>query len=289
MITFSRIGEYGRLGNQLFQYAILLSVGAEKKYDIKLPNIKYKIHHGQKCMLNCFNISAKPLDGNDIIKYSYFEKSNENFTYNPNIFDVPDNTDILGFFQNYQYYKKYENLIIKELTPKRKIIEYNKDVLDKIKSKYPDYKIISIHLRRGDSDLDMYGNDNKLSVDSNWYKYFIQAKEYYKNEKCKFLIFTGGNRIDDNPHSDYHWCKNNLIGNEYIYTDSEFNNSTINDFTLMYLCDGQILSPISSFSWWVGFLNKHKDKTTIAPKKYYFLKKSMTDGFYPDNFILFDN
>ena len=50
MITFSKLGEYGRLGNQLFQYSILYSVGTENGYDYMIPNIDDKVWHGQKCL-----------------------------------------------------------------------------------------------------------------------------------------------------------------------------------------------------------------------------------------------
>lgn len=283
MITFTKLGEYGRLGNQLFQYAILLVIGAEKGYQIKIPMLDNKYHHGQKCLLPQFNISAKILNSKDVIQHTYQEKNGYNFSYCPDVFNIQDNTNVIGFFQNYQYYKKYEDLIIKELTPNNQIIERNQITLNKIKEHYPNHQIVSLHIRRGDSKLSMYGN-NMLDVNSKWFKYFSAAKKIFEGKKCKFLIFTGGNRYNDNPDSDYAWCKNNLIGDEYIY--AEHNNSTINDFTLMYLSDAHILSPISTLSWWVGFLNKKNNKITIAPEKYYFLDSKMDDGFYPDNFIL---
>lgn len=276
MITFSRIGEYGRLGNQLFQYAILLAVGKERNYEIKIPPTNNRYWHGQKCLLNNFNISAKELT-TDIIRYSYVENKADEFKYNPAIFNIQDNTDIFGFFQNHQYYEKHEDLIIKELTPKDEIIERNKISLTKIREKYPDYQIVSLHIRRGDSNHNMFTNGK-------WFKYFGEAKKIFGDKKCKFLVFTGGNRIDDRPDSDYVWCKNNLIGNEFIYTDGE--NSTINDFTLMYLCDAHILSPTSTLSWWVGFLNKHNEKTIVAPELYFQLDIKLDDRFYPNNFIL---
>jgi len=286
MITFLNLGSFGRFGNQLFQYAILRVLGYEKKYEIKIPNLNDKHWHGQRCLLDNLNIKANKLTDNDTILHHYIENELDYFKYNPNIFNINDHTNIHGYFQNYQYYKKYEDLLIEELTPKQEIIDYNNNVLNKIKEQYKDYQIISLHIRRGDTDLTMYGNDlNKLDINSRWYQYFIKAKEYFKNKQTKFLIFTGGNRVNDNPSLDYIWCKNNFIGEEFIFPNH--NNSTINDFTLMCLCDGHILSPISSLSWWVGFLNKkNNDKIIVAPEKYYFLDKKMDDGFYPDNFIL---
>ena len=38
MITFAQLGRYGRLGNQLFQYAMLKSVSLATGYEMKIPN-----------------------------------------------------------------------------------------------------------------------------------------------------------------------------------------------------------------------------------------------------------
>ena len=56
MITFLELGRYGRLGNQLFQYAMLKSVSLARGYEIKVPNLDEQEWHGQKCLLNMFNI-----------------------------------------------------------------------------------------------------------------------------------------------------------------------------------------------------------------------------------------
>ena len=38
MITFYELGNNGRLGNQLFQYAALKGLSTKREYDIKIPN-----------------------------------------------------------------------------------------------------------------------------------------------------------------------------------------------------------------------------------------------------------
>ena len=273
MITFGNLGQMGRLGNQLFQYAILLAVGAKNNYEVRIPKIKNRVWHGQKCLLDNFNITAKEFEG---VLPTYSEKKEDWFKYNPDVFNIPDNTNISGFFQNYQYYKDFENIIKRELTPKKNIIERNQKILSGIKGKHPGYMIVSLHLRRGDTDLGMYGGD-KLDMKSRWGVFWGDAQKLFS--KCKFLVFTGGNRSNSTV-SDYEWCKKNLNSEEYIYAGS---NSTIDDFTLMTLCDAHVLSPVSSLSWWVGFLS---DSKVVAPKKYLFLDKEVEEGFYPPDFIL---
>jgi Glycosyl transferase family 11 len=278
MITFSRLGTYGRLGNQLFQYAILLAVGAKNKYEVKIPSLDDKEWHGQKCLLKNFNITAKTLDSNDVIEHHYIETEHSNCSYDLAVFDVLNNTDLFGYFGDFRYLREYENIISKELSIKEDIFEKNKQQFLKIKEKHNEYLIVSLHIRRGDTSLDMY--DKK---DSPWQTYFSNARRIFENKKCKFLVFTGGAHSNNNE-SDYTWCKKNLIGEEFIYCEN--NNGAVDDFALMCLCDAHILSASSTLSWWVGFLDKKNNKITVAPEKYWFLTKSMPEGFYPNNFIL---
>ena len=37
MITFTNLGHYGRLGNQMFQYATLYSIAKKNNYDFVIP------------------------------------------------------------------------------------------------------------------------------------------------------------------------------------------------------------------------------------------------------------
>jgi hypothetical protein len=294
MITFSNLGAFGRLGNQLFQYAILLSVGAENDYEVKIPKLDDKEWHGQKCLLKNFNIKAKTLDCNDVIKYFYneLERSKGLYDptvglYDPTVFNVPDNSDLFGYFGDYRYLKKHEDLIINEMSLKENILEKNRKRFFEIKQKYADCLIISLHIRRGDTALDMYSKKETLEIldiNSPWQIYFSNARKMFDNKKCKFLVFTGGSHSNNNE-LDYIWCKRNLKGDEFIYCDDNIDNP-IDDFAMMYLCDAHILSASSTLSWWVGFLDKKNDKITIAPEKYWFLTKAMHEGFYPDNFIL---
>ena len=284
MITFTKLGEHGRLGNQLFQYAIIFVIGKKLTYDIKIPDYTKKTHHGQKSLLGCFNLSADFLNSNDKIEHVFLEPDNKNLTYLNEVFFIQDNTDFFGFFQNSLYYNEYKNDLIKEFKLKDVIIERNKKIFFNLKNKYRGYDIVSLHLRRGDTNLDIYGNDGVYNKDSKWGLFFKEAKKEFKNKKVKFLLFTGGKRYDENPMSEYEWCRKNFIGDEYIFLNDK--RTTIDDFCLMQLCDHSILSPTSTFGWWVGFLNNDPNKKIIVPKKYLFLEEEPPPGFYPNNFIL---
>ena len=77
MITFSKLGRMGRLGNQLFQYAMLKSVSLETGYEIKIPNPDNIVFHNQHCYLNKFNINCDYLTDKDLrsISHTFVEPS----------------------------------------------------------------------------------------------------------------------------------------------------------------------------------------------------------------------
>ena len=72
MITFYQLGMLGRLGNQLFQYAALRSLGLQNGYETKIPNPRDREWHGQHCLLNNFNIKSSYLQQEDFLKLKKF-------------------------------------------------------------------------------------------------------------------------------------------------------------------------------------------------------------------------
>jgi hypothetical protein len=274
MITNTKIGNYGRLGNQLFQYAILIVLREKFGYEIKLPNLEDKKWHGQKCLLNNFNINYKIITQSDKIEHTFEEKKK----YDLDVFNIKDNTNITGYYGDNRYLIGYENIIIEELTPKDSFMMEAKNIVNEIKNKNKDYKIISLHVRRGDTDLSIY--EGKLE-ESTWGKYLHECKKIF-GVNCKFLVFTGGNR-NDNTSEDYNWCRENLLGEDYLFLEE---NSTMIDFCCMLNCDGHVLAPTSTLSWWVGFLNQNRNKKIVAPRLYKFMSKEPEKGFYPEKFIL---
>ena len=80
MITFSKLGKLGRLGNQLFQYAAIRGLSIKNSYEFKIPKV-VKNFHGQEYLLNNFSIPEDkfsyltfPLS---LINKKYKEKSAE--------------------------------------------------------------------------------------------------------------------------------------------------------------------------------------------------------------------
>ena len=223
MITFSRLGNYGRLGNQMFQYASIIGIAKKNNFDYCFPLTGTEIS-------KWFNLTAK----DESVRKKQVELYK--FSFEPKMFQLPDNLDYCGYFQTEKYFEHCEDFIRKEYSFKEEVTE----VVDKWFTEQEEY--ISIHVRRGDY-LDISDVHPIVSLD--WYH---DAMDHFPDKK--FLIFS------DDPV----WCTDNFK-NEKV---SPFTNVG-EDMYAMTKCKGHIIAN-SSFSWWGAWLGKNK---TIAPKTWF--------------------
>lgn len=194
MITFNSFGKFGRLGNQLFQYAALRSLGLKNQCEIGLPSFDQINHHGQLDVIKNFNIPSNFFNKTSLIRKLTYKKYIEPEKIDKNFYYLKDKTDIKGYFQSIFYFKDIIDIIIKELTPKNSFLLKANENLKKIKNKYKSYEIVSLHLRRGDNvDLSINGNSlallksfgksNELDPKSFFGKYISNAKSILKKKK----------------------------------------------------------------------------------------------------------
>lgn len=264
MITHKSIGYSGRLGNQMFQYAVLKAVSLKNGYECVLPNhlkvkpdglfdftnnkwVEYKLDLLEGFNLNCKIENIHP-------KNEYIEKE---FNFDPNVFNVNDNTSIDGYYQSYKYFKNYEDVIKNEF-------QFKPEIFQKCKSKIVNYpNSVAIHIRRGD-----YVKHPNFWVVTP--EYLEKALQFFDDEEYTFLIFS----------DDIEWCKE-IFPEEVIFIQ---NNSQFEDLCLMSLCKHNIISN-STFSWWGAWLNSNPYKKVIAPKNWFIPAKPLTD-LYPENWIV---
>jgi hypothetical protein len=258
MITFSKIGNYGRLGNQMFQYAASKSAALNCNTIFALPTESHELS-------NFFNLDCKFYSLNQNINLINKMKtySETIFEYDSRFENISDNTSLEGYFQSEKYFKKYENIIRKDLTFKKEILDIVEPYISDLNK---ENNLVSVHIRRGD-----YVNLQQYHP--------LCTIEYYKNAMLKFtnhkfLIFS----------DDIQWCKNNF-GNENNIIYSELN-SHIQDMCGMSLCSHNIIAN-SSFSWWGAWLNDNPNKIVIAPQKWFgeSYRDKNTKDIYCDNWI----
>ena len=292
MITFLKLGTHGRLGNQLFQYAALKSLGLKNNYTVKIPNPKSSHWHGQDCLLDNFNLECEYLEEKDLktIEHIYHEPNVD--VFDTNFWSIPNNTTLHGFFQSTKYFTEFEKQIRKELTLNEKFLEPAKKYIKELKEKNNNKEVVSIHFRRGDhtdgtagTDITKYyDKDGNMGSNTICGRYVNEGMSHFDKDKHIFLLFAGGSRSSDDTKEDVNWLKNNLKGSNFYYSE---NRTTLEDFALIQSCDHNIMSHCSSFSWWAAYLNNNPNKKVIAPIDY--LMEAGTwvrEAFYPKNFIL---
>ena len=291
MVTFYRLGRLGRLGNQLFQYAALKSIALETGRVPKIPFLDGVEWHGQECQLKHFSLECQYLTDTDLKNIEHQYHAPDHTKFFSDVFTIPNNTDIVGYFQNYQYFSKYAPQIRREFTLDASIQQAASHYINGIRSKgNSKSKIVSVHMRRGDNTdgqnpdmVNFYGTGDVLTSSSEVGQYFYQALHTFKDMDIKFLVFSGGSRKVGNQ-TDIEWCKTNFFGDNVYYSEG---NSDILDFEIMRQCDHNIACHMTSFGWWAAFLNDNPDKIVVAPRNYTIPDDHRQDhGFYPPNWRL---
>jgi hypothetical protein len=246
MISNNSIGNLGRLGNQMFQYASLRGIASKFNYEYCLPPSSFVGTRDPNCARSDFNIFQcfkLPEVERKITDNIMIEESS--FNFDENIWNnCPDNVDLFGYFQT----EKYFNHIKEELKNDFTFIEEISNPCDELlESEFGDSDILSLHVRRGD-----YLNYSHHPVqDINYYKL---ALSHFDND-IPVIVFS----------DDIEWCKSQKIFESNRFTMSEENNTAV-DLYLQSKCNNHIICN-SSFSWWGAWLSN--SKKVVAPKKWF--------------------
>lgn len=272
MITNTKIGYNGRFGNQLFQFAALFGIGKKNGFDIYIP--KENLTGKSQTLMdgtsftssfelhNCFELDESLFKENENIRHNVVESF---FHFEDKFFQIPDFTDINGYFQSDKYFNHCEEDLINILSFKSEIYNKAKELLPKTNK-----ELVSIHIRRGD-----YTHPNQyhplLGED-----YVNKCLNYFEGN-YHFVIFS----------DDSEWCKS-IWGKKENFTIFESNSHYV-DFCSMSLCDHHIISN-SSFSWWSSYLSKNKNKKVLAPKNWFGpgFSHYKLDDLYTKNMIIIE-
>ena len=259
MITFMNIGKYGRLGNQIFQYAAMVSIARHlgERYVLSSSSIEptmgayfndatkeYEFGHFE--MFECFNIKCPLIDDHKLklgIGANYSEPS---FCYHDSFWDLSNNTNIHGYFQSEEYFINIRDELLKQLTFKDEIVQKAKDFISQIDAKTTAF----IHVRRGDNVA--HPDVHPLSCLDYISKTTSELKTQYPG--IKFVVLT----------DDLTWSRKNIVGEEFVFSD----NNHFVDLAIMTLCDHSIIAN-SSFSWWGAWLNDNEKQIVYAPKTWF--------------------
>ena len=254
MITNNSIGAYGQLGNQMFQYALLLGIRNKTNYEIvfdlevRKNSYLFDFFDLNECTIKEFNTDNL-----------YQEK---HYHFDPEVFDINQDTNFRGYFQTDKYFKHCSDIVRKEFTFKQDV----RDRVDSYLSQYEGKKLIMVHIRRGDYLINP--------------TYHPQPPNEYYTEAMDML--DDGNSIFICISNDKPWCEENIKRDNLVYES----NDLVYDLCLMSKCDDYIIAN-STFSWWGSWLGTSPTKKIIAPKIWFGPAAGGIDtkDIYCDDFI----
>lgn len=254
MIGFNYLGRLGRLGNQMFQYASLRGIAENCGFNYCFPFHEDAVNDGIGNMLrtelfDCFEMSSvtslnlQTIDSGRPVVYE------GTFQFNEKLFnECPDWVSLYGFFQTEKYFQNVEDLIRKDFTFKKEILDPCQEMMGVFYANSVDPTVVSLHIRRTDY-LTNSCNHTPLELD-----YYEKALSEFSND-ASVIIFS------DDPQ----WCKEQELFSGERFLISE-NTSGYIDLCLMSLCTDFIIAN-STFSWWGAWLaNKGK---VIAPSQWF--------------------
>lgn len=226
-VTFSRLGEFGRLGNQIFQISTVYGYARKHGIEPILPPWRYA--HNFVGPFNQVVLAKQPQE--------YHEP---HFHY----CEIPkmEHVDLVGYFQSEKYFEHCKEEILSMFTFKPEIVQEVSNFIDNNRrGKIP----VAVQVRRTDY----------LSLG---HYFHILSLEWYREAMSRF---------DDTHHffatsDDINWCETNLHGSNITF--SKFDE--IRDLCLGSLCAHNIIAN-SSFGFFQQYLNRNETKRVIAPSK----------------------
>jgi hypothetical protein len=238
MIGFNALGQLGRLGNQMFQYAALKGIAVNNGYNICIPFSQNKNEWTDHQLNNAFKMSSLNQMNYQFIDPNRPIVDESEFSFNKNLFDnCSDWITLQGFFQSEKYFKHIRDQLLIDF-------EFHDSIMEPAKHAVSNWNNpIALHVRR--TDYITNANHTILSLD-----YYQKALDYF-NDDCEIIIFS------DDPQ----WCLQQKLFDSDRFLVSETNNNYL-DLCLMTLCSGHIIAN-SSFSWWGAWLSN--SEKVIAP------------------------
>lgn len=244
IVTHSKLGHRGEMGNQMFQIATLVSAGKRSQAQVVLPP---KIN--DEPIMGLFDLSQYP-QGKLEIDARFYEYDNYQHI------DIPRNGkvyDIAGYRQAYHYFLDNEDGVRKLFTPREEVMQV---VQQQLPSHY-----IAVHMRRGDYMKPMH--------------YIPLLREF---RRCQLAYYREGVRrlrlryptypilvCTDSPD----WVKTIL---PEIHPEAQLANipegikPMYSDFCTLYQAHALVISN-STYSWWAAYLKP--SRAVIAPSPWW--------------------
>ena len=255
MLTFNKLGKSGRLGNQMFQYAALRGIAANRGFDWGVPpkgtsGVDEYGCENNYCMFETFKMKGATKDHqflSENVQWAIWKE----FHFNEELFNkCPDNVNLDGYFQTEKYFKNIDKEIREDFQFQDEIYQPCKEMIDSL----GDGRKIFLHIRRGDPKLPWaYVNLENSHPVQTW-EYYEEALKQFPDD-IPVIVFS----------DVIEWCKEQEFFSDDRFLISE-SGDNITDMCLMSMCNYHIMAN-STFSWWGAWLSG--SEKVIGPKMWF--------------------
>ncbi|CAI2765385.1 alpha-1,2-fucosyltransferase [Flavobacterium collinsii] len=255
MITYSKLGKKGNLGNQLFQIASTIGLAVENRQDFLFPEWKYQSYFKNKL----------PLLEPDLLNFVAVEEKEYNY-YKREL--GKENYDISGWLQTEKYFDK-------ELV--KHYFEFSEVLIDRLMEKYQEAftkPTILISIRRGD----FVDHPDYLQLPIHYY--LNSLARFFPDWQARNLIVLS---------DDIKYCKFHFSFLENAFFGDQLNEAE--QLCLGSLCDDFVISN-STFSWWSAWLGQKSNSKIVRPYKNFDGLKSLElddKDYYPESWINYNH
>ena len=269
-ISYNNLGSNGRLGNQMFQYAALRGIAANRGFDwlIPPPDSYGDSNYG---LFDCFKMSSVKEENFGYLNAQSI--SSNQFHFSEDFFNTcPDNVNLHDYFTTEKYFDNVKDIIREDFAFKDEILEPCKEVIDQLDNP------IFMHLRRGDYAA------NPSAHPMCPIEYYEEALTHFPEDR-RVIVFS----------DDIGWCREQPFFGSDRFMLSEYTEKypqtcdTLQgrqkalipyfDLCMMTLCTGGIIAN-STMSWCGAWLMQNKTQAIIYPTRWF--------GSYYEHYIVDD-
>jgi hypothetical protein len=244
MLSFNQLGRLGRLGNQMFQYAVLLAEARRLGLPHCIPESSGIVADQQHQLLEAFELPELTILGRQRAPRRLALPIDRGWA--PGWNDrVGAGIDLVGFFQSERFFSGQEGAVRTAFAfhpPRRLRCEA---ALARIGP-----AVIALHVRR----TDYLANTHRFPPCGLGY---FGAALALMPEDLPVLVLS----------DDIAWCRAQpaFAGRRFVFSHA---GSNIDDLCLMSLCSHHVISN-SSFSWWGAWLASHPGQRVVAPRDWF--------------------
>ena len=190
-------------------------------------------------------------------------------SFDPQMRDLPDGSYVAGYWQSERYFAEAADTIRSDFVLREPPSPDNRCWLDFIRAQDC---AVSVHVRRDDYLLsDLHGVCSPA-----YYREAARLVEQRTGAKSVFFVFS------DEPD----WAREHLrLGHEtYVLDHNDTKDRPHEDLRLMAACDHHVIAN-SSFSWWGAWLDSSPDKIVVGPEPWLRSREHEPTGILPEGWL----